>query len=211
MRKIAFSFLIGIIFFSQISCQPILMLAIGMKNPNQLDEKDYRKLSRKLDIPKLNSFYIDTSYITFIESIPANQAIMQNHAQPIQALYFNESDIYPIAWYINCRAKPTTFSLLWNADSSFNFFPPKGNIKPDSLITKHSYTSLIHPVYPESAYRFSDASINVIVLYCKVYLRQSKRLIREVRSNAKLSSKPVNINYVNIDNLFYDIEKPEIQ
>jgi hypothetical protein len=189
------------------SCAHLAMMAMGMKQPKELNRNQLQRFNRKMNIPEPNSFFADTSYWNLFINLPKEGGVQKNHYQPIQAIYFNKGSKYPTAWYINCYAKATTFNLLWNADSSFNVFPPKGNAPLDSAISISSFDTYIHPVFPSSKYFINPDEINIIVIYNRVFQRQSRNLIRLVQQNAALSETPVHISYINIDNAFSDSEK----
>ena len=188
------------------SCAHVAMIAMGMKQPKELSQKKLKRVTHKMNIPESRSFYADTNYLNLIVNLPKDRGIQKNHSQPIQAMYFNKDAKYPSAWYINCYSKATTFQLLWNADSSFNVFPPKGNAPIDSGIVNTSFEKYMYPVFPEAKFKMDPDKMNVIVIYCRIFNRQSRNLIRFVQQNAKLSDTDVNINYINIDNVYAGAE-----
>lgn len=206
MKRVATYILLLSILMLHSSCAHLAMKAMGMKQPKELNQKQLQRFSRKMNIPETNSFFADTSYWNLIVDLPKERGIQKNHYQPIQAIYFNKGSNFPTAWYINCYAKGTTFGLLWNADSSFNEFPPKGNAPLDSAISIFSFDNYIHPVFPSSKYFINPDEFNILVIYNRVFQRQSRNLIRLVQQNAALSATPVNIKYINIDNAFIDSE-----
>lgn len=190
-------FLIGT--FTLSACQPLSLLYMGMKYPKVLNEKELQRRGRKLDIPQSNYFYADEQYSKAIRSKDTSFIKIKNHHQPLQAIYFGKSS-YPERWFINCYAYPTSRGVIWNHDGEFNSFPPKGNIKPDSVLNVELFTASIKPLFPENKVSLDSSCYTIVVFESRFYNWLSKNLIKEVKRNVELSKEKTQILYVNTDN-----------
>lgn len=138
MKILTSSFIICLIVIIQ-SCSPILGL-YGVRNPKEISEKKIINYSKRLAIPKDAIYQLDTSYFSFLASLKMKlndsmitdtlkkkelKKLVQNHYQPLQALYFNKKKKLGI---ISDQLLRWWFSKLklgkrWY----FNYFPTKNS------------------------------------------------------------------------------------
>ncbi|MBL0097142.1 MAG: hypothetical protein IPP46_12165 [Bacteroidetes bacterium] len=77
------------------SCSFIAKELVGFRSYQVLSEKKHKRLLRKMGASYEHAFLIDTNYINYLnleDTVYKNSK--ENHAQPIQALYFGHQP-YP--------------------------------------------------------------------------------------------------------------------
>lgn len=193
------------------SCTQFLYLTMGMHHPKMLSDKQLQHYSRKRKIPESHSFYADTLLLNFIVEQKKHPLQIKNHVQPLQAIWFQRTDPYPLAWSINCYANPRTFRLRWDALGEMDSLPPKGNAPLDSLLMQQDLQRFVKPVFFHSQTAAAENEYNVYVLYNRLMNRGSRHLMRAVRTHEKRYKGRVVIQYVNTDRLYagtdFDTEK----
>jgi hypothetical protein len=196
------------------SCSPILSL-YGVRNPKEISEKKIIRYSKRLNIPKDAIYKLDTSYFSFLSSLKLkiNDSLIadtlikielkhvQNHFQPLQALYFNNKGILE-SFQINCYAGGFP-NLIWDRDSILTTFPPKIQAPLDSLLSDSLLISFSKPIFNSTEFKIGDFDFTVYVLYSKFTGRQNKRFIHFIQENLQLSNeKKVRVIYINMDNAY---------
>lgn len=176
----------------------------GFKQPKARSNEAIQQFAARYKIPSGKSFLLDTSFLTFARNIDTTQKeIINNHLQPLQALYFDKSGRL-VSYHINCNAVGFP-NLKWNKDGLFDTFPPKKRAPVDSLLTFKELLQFVRTfdnkaVDPSG---YAKADYNVVVFWSVFTGRQSKRFIELIKSNEKLAKgKSVNVLFVNNDYLF---------
>lgn len=197
------------------SCSPILTL-YGVRNPKEISEKKITHYSKRLAIPNQAICELDTSYFSFLSSLKLkiNDSLItdtllrkelkkqvQNHYQPLQALYFNKKGILE-SFQINCYAGGFP-NLNWDRDSILTTFPPKLQAPIDSILSESLLISFLKPMPNSTDLKHRDDDYVVYVFYSKFMGRQNKRFIHFIQENSKLSNdKHVRLIYINMDNAY---------
>lgn len=196
------------------SCSPMLGL-YGIRNPKEISQKKIIKYSKRLGISKDAIYELDTSYFSLLSSLKliANNSLLpdtlkkierkhvQNHYQPLQALYFNKSGKLE-SFQINCYAGGFP-NLKWDRDSILTTFPPKIQAPLDTLLSESLIISFLKPIFISTEFKIGDYDYNVYVFYSKFTGRQNKRFINFIQENSKLSNeKNIRIIYINMDNAY---------
>ena len=196
------------------SCSPIITL-YGVRNPKEISQKKIIKQSKRLGISKDAIYELDTSYFSLLSSLKllANNSTLpdtlkkielkrvQNHYQPLQALYFNKVGELE-SFQINCYAGGFP-NLEWDRDSILTTFPPKIQAPLDTLISELLLISFLKPTFNATDFTIGNYDYNVYVFYGKFMGRQNKRFINFIQENGKLSNdKNVRVIYINTDNAY---------
>ncbi len=204
MRNLFFLLLIlVVVIFGFASCQTIMNVAYGMKNPEPIDEKTILHYSKKFNIPIADCYELDSTYFLFLTSLDTTHFLAQqkNHYQPLQVLYYDKSTQLQ-SFQVNCYAGGFP-NLQWNRDEIFTTFPPAQQAPLDSILPYGDHLKYIQPLSQTKDFSAGSYDYIVIVYWNKFMGRQSKRLIRYVQDNSKLvADKNVKIIYVNNDNFF---------
>jgi len=174
-----------------------------MKDMKAVDEKMILQLGQEYNIPFEDSYELDTAYATFLLSHDKTlyQQQIKNHYQPLQALYFDKVGQL-ISFQINCNAGGSP-NLAWDRDSILTTFPPKQQTKIDNMLSLDKQLKFLHPLKQTSKFNAADYDYVVVIYWNRFMDRQSKRFIKFMQDNSKLSKdKRVKIIYVNNDNIF---------
>ena len=124
---------------------------------------------------------------------------VQNHYQPLQALYFNNKGILE-SFQINCYAGGFP-NLNWDRDSILTTFPPKLQAPLDTILSESLLLSFLKPMPKSAELKLGDYDYVVYVFYSKFMGRQNKRFINYIQENNKLSNeKKIRVVYINMDN-----------
>lgn len=188
--------------FGLTSCSTILLQFYGTKKIKEVDEKTILKISKKYNIPLADNYILDSSYLTFLYSFDTikYKVEIKNHYQPLQALYFDKS-LQLKSYLINCYASGFP-NLNWNKDNNLNTFPPKQHVPIDNLLQLDNQLKYLKPFSQSNPLNINSFDFIVVIYWNKFMGRQSKRLIRFVQQNCKLSKDNVKIIYANNDNIF---------
>ncbi|MCU0441694.1 MAG: hypothetical protein MUE96_04785 [Bacteroidia bacterium] len=183
------------------SCSSIYYGVVGIRNPKPITPQEINALAQKWGIPNGSSFILDTGcYKNTLRGIQSD-AQKNNHAQPLQALYFTNSS-YPVSFQINCYAGGFP-NLKWNRNGNMDVFPPREQAPIDSAISLYDIKNCIQPAN-EKTYANASKPM-VLVFWTKFMKRQTKRFLKEVNRNAQSRGQnQVNIIYINADNLFLE-------
>ena len=185
------------------SCSKVFLGIYGMKNISHVDEKVILKYGKKYNIPKQDSYELDTSYFSFLFSLDTikYKSQIKNHYQPLQALYYDK-DGYLRSFHINCYAGGFP-NLKWDRNEIFSTFLPKEQAPIDSIVTLDTQLKYLQQLSQTEKFSIDSLDYIIIVYWNRFMGRQSKRLIKFVQENEKLAiEKKVKIIYVNTDNLF---------
>lgn len=188
------------------SCTTVLYTTMGMKSPKSLSDKELQRYSNKRNIPQNQSYFADTMLLAYIIKQDKPKQQKNDHGQPLQAIYFNNTNPYPISWSINCRANPRTFRLRWNSLGELDSFPPRGNCPPDSLLSQDSLRTYLHPVFENTRGLDAKNDYTIYVIYNRLFNRGSRHLISAIQENASLTNGKAQIIYVNTDRIFGEVD-----
>ena len=175
----------------------------GMKSIKEVGETTILKYGKKYNIPNQDSYRIDTAYFSFLFSIDTTRykSQIKNHYQPLQALYYdNKGNLQ--SFQVNCYAGGFP-NLQWDRDSIFSVFVPKQQAPLDSIVPLETQMKYLFPLSQTEKISVEEYDYIIVVYWNRFMGRQSKRLIKFVQENAKLSKdKKIKIIYANNDNLF---------
>ncbi|MBI3502470.1 MAG: hypothetical protein HY063_11825 [Bacteroidetes bacterium] len=190
--------------FGLTSCSTIMFGLYGIKNPGQtVDEKTILDYSKKYNIPTADSYELDTAYISFLFSLDTSHYIKQikNHYQPLQALYYDKSEQLQ-SFQINCYVGGFP-NLHWDRNGILTTFPPRQQAPVDSIVQLDTQLKYLRQLSQTKKFSSDNYDYFVIVYWNTFMGRQSKRLIRFIQDNSKISTdKKVKIIYANTDNIF---------
>lgn len=174
-----------------------------MKDMKAVDEKMILQLCQEYNIPLEDSYELDTAYSKFLlshDNVLYKQQI-KNHYQPLQALYFDKVGQL-VSFQINCNACGSP-NLNWDRDSILTTFPPKPQTAIDSILSLEKQLKFLNPLTQTSKFNVADYDYVVVIYWNRFMDRQSKRFIKFMQDNSKLSKdKKVKIIYANNDNIF---------
>lgn len=174
-----------------------------MKNSKKVDEKVILRYSKKYNIPLVDGYELDTSYISFLSSLDTTlyKSQRENHYQPLQALYYDKTGQLQ-SFQINCYAGGFP-NLHWDRNGIFTTFPPEQQAPIDSIMQFDTQLKFLRVLSQTKKFSADNYDYIVIVYWSRFMGRQSKRLIRFVQDNSKLTTdKKVKIIYANTDNIF---------
>ena len=204
MKRINYSLLLVFAAcFTLTSCKQVFLGLYGMRMPKKMDEKSILKAGRKYHIPVEDSYQLDSTYRAYLFSQDTSKFKHQikNHYQPLQALYYNKNGMLE-SFQINCYAGGFP-NLKWNRNEIFEAFPPKKQAPVDSLLLLNTHLQFLQPLSKTIGTNPGKTDYLVIVHWNRFMGRQTRRLIRCVQKNAKLTTdEQLKIVYVNNDNLF---------
>ncbi len=195
---LTFAFALGLT-----SCTRIIGGIYGFKKLKPLEEETIAKYSRKYHIPLADSYQLDTSYMSYLQSFIDKKYEDQqsNHYQPLQALYYDASGQLQ-SFHVNCYTGGFP-NLKWNRNEMFSTFPPQQQAPLDSLLPLDMQLRFIRPMASTKVFSTADYEAFVVVYWNRFIGRQSKRLIRLVQHNSQLETEQkIKIIYVNNDNFF---------
>lgn len=208
-------YILSLLFFT--SCSPILGL-YGVHNPHKLNDKKIIRTAKRLKIQETQLFQLDTSFYSALKAFDtiqcdslsalsvqeAKQKIkkyINNHIQPLQAMYFDESGKL-VSFQINCYAGGFP-NLKWNRDSILEYFPPKKQAPIDSLVSQVMLSKYLLSNPASEKLVPINKEFTVYVFWSKFMGRQNRRFLRYIRNNAALAqNKKVNFLFVNTDNFY---------
>jgi hypothetical protein len=185
------------------SCTKVFMGIYGIKSIKEVDQRTILKYGKKFNIPASDNYQLDTAYFSYLFSLDTIQFKEQikNHYQPLQALYYdNEGNLK--SFQINCYAGGFP-NLKWDRNEIFTSFLPKLQAPIDSILPLDTHLKYLLPIATTENFSKDNYDFIVVVHWNRFMGRQSKRLIKFVQENEKLSEeKKVKILYVNSDNIF---------
>lgn len=185
-------------------CTTLFTAAYGIKEAKPVDEKTIVKYAKKYHIPIADAYQIDSTYLYFLSSFDTAhfQEAIQNHYQPLQALYYDKSGKL-ISFQVNCYAGGFP-NLNWERNNAMKTFPPKIQAPLDTIVPLRKHLTYLLPLTTTTPFSLNDYDIVTIVHWNRLMGRQSKRLIKLVQTNSKLAKQRVKVVYVNTDNLHVD-------
>lgn len=185
------------------SCGALFSAAYGIKTPKHLDDNAIKRYASQYNIPAEASYVLDTNYLHFITShdTSLHQQSINNHLQPLQALYYNRSGQLA-SFQVNCYTGGFP-NLNWERNNAMAVFPPAMQAPLDSLVPLDKHINYLKPLAPSTQVQSTLYDYVVVVHWNRFMGRQSKRLIRLVQENSKRASQQsVKVVYVNTDYLF---------
>jgi hypothetical protein len=184
-------------------CSPIISTLYGIRNPKPVNEIEIQKYAKKYKIPIVNSYELDTSYLSFLYSLDTSvyRNEIKNHYQPLQVLYFDSTGRL-ISFLVNCYA-PGFPNLKWNHYGILDTFPPGQQAQTDTLLNLDRQIKYLRLLSASENSLTGSYDYTAIVYWNKFMGRQSKRLVRYMQDNSLLSkNNSVRIIYANTDNIF---------
>ncbi|MBL7914533.1 MAG: hypothetical protein JNL49_05750 [Bacteroidia bacterium] len=165
-----------------------------------MDETEIIKFSKKFNIPASDSYELDTAFIKYLFSIDTSGILIKNHYQPLQALYYDNNGALK-SFHVNCYTGGFP-NLNWEQNGAFKTFLPGQQAPLDSVVPLELHLKYLISLSTSEKIIPEKYDYIVVVHWSRFMGRQSKRLIRIVQENAKLStSKKIRIIYANNDNL----------
>jgi hypothetical protein len=209
INKYIFFILLVILLIELTGCSVVLSSFYGMKACKPRNTECIKKYAHKYKIPEQSLFLLDTSYLSFIDSVRLKEPLhAKNHFQPLQALYFDASGRM-ISLHNNCNAGGFP-NLKWNRDKILESFVPSSQTELDSLMNFQDQLDFLRTINGGTIILsdYDTASYNVVV-YWNVFMgRQSKRLIRFVKENCELAEEDsVKLWFANDDDFFQYFDK----
>ncbi len=200
----------GVLFISLsifvMNCGGLFLKMYGMKKFRPLSNAEIRECQSDFGVDVNASYVLDTAkYFAFLRTIDTNQFALaqKNHAQPLQALYFNTEGKL-ICWYVNCYAGGFP-NLKWDRiDTAFNSYPPSQQAPLDTFLRLDKMFTYMTDVDSSWTLLAPYVGGTVIVFWNRWMGRQSKRLIELVKKNDP--GEHVQVYYVNNDNLYAGME-----
>lgn len=176
----------------------------GLQDPNEIDNKEIKKVAEKYNIGLNDLYELDQSYIEFVMSKgdkAANEDDKRYRTQPLQVMYYkNNSELS--SYHVNCLASGFP-KLNWNQNENFEVFPPNTQAPLNQSFPLNELMAYFKPVNPESSLHIDDYDYVIVVFWNKFMSKQSKHLIKVVKENKKLiENENTRVIYVNNDNLF---------
>lgn len=172
----------------------------GIKKQKKLSPSEIIFHSKRYNVPISDSYYIDTTYLTYLKSIDTSKVRLNSHLQPLQALYYTQSKQL-VSFHANCYAGGFP-NLKWNRNSAFEVFPPKSIAPIDSLIPLFAFKEFIKMTNDEQNIVLSSNDYIIFVYWSSFMGRQTKRFISLIQKNLKLNKNNVKVFYINTDNLY---------
>lgn len=184
--------------YCSLLCLPFIFgcsAIIGLKAPKAVNNANFKPIEQVYEVR--DSYVAEHTYLKNISFIK-DSALKQRHAQPLQALYYNNKGENIVA-IVNCNV-PGGLNLNWNFNHILSTFPP---IYPD-------YKDLIHLPQILSACSIDPKKINfqdydyTVLLFWNQYMgRQTKHFLKAFRENlTKTRTQKVLTVYINNDNFF---------
>jgi hypothetical protein len=197
-----------VLLLSSSSCSFIFKTVGGYRKLMPVSDKEHRRLLKKLDANPDFAFSADTNYILRMQSDFPDSShflMIKNHYQPVQMILFGHSR-YKSYHLPNCYA-PGVPHLAWNKGGRLDQYPPINGAPIDSLITFDKLIGYFKPFGHQQVYTVGPSEPNtVVMLWSRLIFKESKRLNRYIKKNLKLANEPYRILYVNLDNMFYDLD-----
>lgn len=203
------------LFFSSItftSCSQAVLRLYGIKSIKEIDETAILKYGKKFNIPNNDSYEVDTAYLSYLMSLDTikNHGQIKNHYQPLQALYYNSNGTLE-SFHVNCYASGFP-NLIWDKDDLFNTFIPKQQAPLDSIVPLATQLKYLKPLSKTSIISTEDFEYVIVVHWNRFMGRQSKRLIKIVQENVKLSEDvKVKFVYANSDNMHFLAKRNDVK
>lgn len=189
------------------SCSFIVNRMVGIRTVKIMDDKTITAAAQHFDIPLKHVYAVDTNYL---HALKTNQqkyspTALNNHLQPLQALYFINGQ-YPESFQVNCYAGGLP-NLNWERDGIMESFPPKIQAPLDSVVSKNELLRMIKKLNGVDYSETITSGPLVVVFWTKFMQNHTKAFIPIVQKNLRLSPVPVQVIYVNADNLFAQLEE----
>lgn len=179
-----------------------------MESIKAVDEKTIFKYGQRYNITVKDSYKVDTAYFSFLLSLDTtkNREQIKNHYQPLQALYYiREGNLQ--SFHVNCYASGFP-NLKWDKEGAFNTFIPKQQAQLDSIVPLVTQLNFLVPLSQTEIISSTDYEYVIVVHWSRFMGRQSKRLIKIVQENAKLSlAEKIRVIYANNDNIQFLTQK----
>lgn len=174
---------------------------VGFKEPRHLSNEEIIAAQKKLNIPEINSFIIDTSFNDAVRFCTNEQR--KNHLQPLQISFYNNSGKL-IAFYVNCYA--SGFPLLnWNPSNIMDSFPPKTLAPLDECLSLDKHMSFLKSItsVERSQIKTGDYDLIVVIHWNWFMYKQTNNLIKTYFDSLERNSEVRTLTmFVNNDNYF---------
>lgn len=187
-----------------VSCKAVLIRLTGFTEPALLADSQIQHYAKKYGIPGDRSYKVDTAYWDYFMSFDStsHDAGIKNHLQPLQISYYNREGQL-LSYHVNCYAGGYP-NLKWNRNGVLGDFVPRTTAPLDTLLSLEKYVSFISPVGKASKAFTTQADYYVLVQWSAFFTRQSKRLVKFVKSNLQNAPKSANVEvlWLNNDNVY---------
>lgn len=211
MKKII---LLTIAILTFTSCSMVIKKMVGFKRVKPSDKDRIEKFAGKYGIPSQSLFQLDESkYYNNIKHLKKeNPDLLQYFLQPMQVrVYSDRNELSQFLFSCNIGGFP---NLDWNNNGMFDVYPPKTLYVWDTILAdttlyvekeiEYFLTLDNKPVNRE----IIENDLNILVYWSIVGGRQSENLITEMEAyKRKFQDKKMNVIYINIDNLYIEIDK----
>ena len=150
---------------------------------------------------------MDSSYFSVIQEMDTTRfkRDQNNLLQPLQVFYFDALGTL-ISYHVNCSVGGFP-NLKWNRFGSFNQFPASKSVELDTMVYINDHLLHVNPLNNAPFPDLRNYEYTVLVYWSTFMGRQSKRLVRVVKENLRLSKdKKVMVIYVNSDNFWANAE-----
>jgi hypothetical protein len=185
----------------------MIMGMMGMKVPKSMDAEEILVLGEEYGIPRSDGYEMDSSYFSVLKDLDTTRfkRDQKNLLQPLQVLYFDASGTL-ISYHVNCSVGGFP-NLKWNRFGDFNEFPAAKYVELDTMTQLNNHLLHINPLNNAPFPDLRTYDCTVLVYWNGFMGRQSKRLVRVVQENVRLSKdKKVMVIYVNTDNFWAKAE-----
>lgn len=174
----------------------------GIHPQKFVDKKKISSFYQENRYSNVDTGFLDKEYISYIKrAYRDNRREINNHIQPMQAIYFNGKD-QMLSYFVNCNAGGFP-NLNWDRDNNFAQFPPITQTPIDNILSLDSIFRYTTGIPDRGSERKFDYTI--VVFWDLFAERQSKRLIDLVVQNAQMNETfSKRIILINNDSLFLE-------
>lgn len=218
MRNVALLLILSI---SSLSCGRIYLRMVGIKKNSPVTKSELTYFLNKHQLNSSIILELDSAKYTALIAAKKQDTLtykspdwwIQNHIQPLQAIYYDNNIRQPIAAYFNCIAESRGITnFTWNKYNELDTFPPKTYTDwrwRDTLFTMHEITSTFRSLEGKP-FLMADYTkrYQIFVFYSLFVEKQSINLIKEVNTHInRFIQTEYDIHYINMDNYFYQAMK----
>jgi hypothetical protein len=190
-----------------VGCNAMFLGIMGMKDPRVMGPEQILLQGEEFGIPRNDSYEMDSSYFSVIQEMDTTRfkRDQNNLLQPLQVFYFDALGTL-ISYHVNCSVGGFP-NLKWNRFGSFNQFPASKSVELDTMMYINDHLLHVNPLNNAPFPDLRNYEYTVLVYWSTFMGRQSKRLVRVVKENLRLSKdKKVMVIYVNTDNFWANTE-----
>ncbi len=203
--KLQYLLILSFLLLCFYSCSNILTKAYGIKEQKEFNLVKTNKFIKKNNISLKNSFYVKEEYMDYMINKYQEDSILRKQSiQALQVIYFVNDTL--VSYHINCNTGVTLLNLKWDRNDDFKTFIPHKQAKT-KIDTNFLFSDLKNHLKQtdekQESIINSQAKVKIVVFWCFLIERQSKRLIKLVKKNLFLNkNEKIEIYFVNNDNLY---------